>query len=73
MENKPFDKETINKIIELEKNEDELNERFHSDPNLALALGPIIGSNRINKYTISKFSQGLTDYLNKTLKKNKKH
>ena len=29
--NKPFDKETINKIIELEKNEDELIERFHSD------------------------------------------
>ena len=28
--NKPFDKETIKKVIELEKNEDELNERFHS-------------------------------------------
>ena len=38
--NKPFDKETIKKIIELEKNEDELNERFHSDLNLVLgALG----------------------------------
>ena len=73
--NKPFDKETINKIIELEKNEDELNERFHSD--LEFGTGGIrglmgIGSNRINKYTISKFSQGLTDYLNKTLKKKQK-
>ena len=29
--NKPFDEETINQIIELEKNQNELNERFHSD------------------------------------------
>ena len=70
--NKPFDKETIKKIIELEKNEDELNERFHSD--LEFGTGGIrglmgIGSNRINKYTISKFTQGLADHLNKTFKK----
>ena len=73
--NKPFDKETIKKIIELEKNEDELNERFHSD--LEFGTGGIrglmgIGSNRINKYTISKFTQGLADHLNKTLKKKQK-
>ena len=72
--NKPFDKETIKKIIELEKNEDELNERFHSD--LEFGTGGIrglmgIGSNRINKYTISKFTQGLADHLNKTFKKTK--
>lgn len=73
--NKPFDKETIKKIIELEKNEDELNERFHSD--LEFGTGGIrglmgIGSNRINKYTISKFTQGLADHLNKTFKKKQK-
>ncbi len=73
--NKPFDKKTIKKIIELEKNEDELNERFHSD--LEFGTGGIrgvmgIGSNRINKYTISKFTQGLADHLNKTLKKKQK-
>ena len=73
--NKPFDKETIKKIIELEKNEDELNERFHSD--LKFGTGGIrglmgIGSNRINKYTISKFTQGLADHLNKTFKKKQK-
>ena len=74
--NKPFDKETINKIIELEKNEDELIERFHSD--LEFGTGGIrglmgVGSNRINKYTISKFTQGIADYLNKNSgKKNKK-
>ena len=73
--NKPFDKETINKIIELEKDEDELNERFHSD--LEFGTGGIrglmgIGSNRINKYTISKFTQGIADYLNKTFKKKQK-
>ena len=73
--NKPFDKETIKKIIELEKNEDELNERFHSD--LEFGTGGIrglmgIGSNRINKYTISKFTQGLADHLNKSFTKKQK-
>ena len=73
--NKPFDKETINKIIELEKDEGELDKRFHSD--LEFGTGGIrglmgIGSNRINKYTISKFTQGIADYLNKTFKKKQK-
>ena len=73
--NKPFDKETINKITELEKNEDELNERFHSD--LEFGTGGIrgimgVGSNRINKYTISKFTQGIADYLNKSFEKKHK-
>ena len=73
--NKPFDKVTINKITELEKNEEELNERFHSD--LEFGTGGIrglmgIGTNRINKYTISKFTQGIANYLNKTLKKEDK-
>ena len=73
--NKPFDKETINKIIELEENGDELTERFHSD--LEFGTGGIralmgIGSNRINKYTISKFTQGIANYLNKSLKKKHK-
>ena len=66
--NKPFDKETINKVTELEKNQDELNERFYSD--LEFGTGGIrglmgVGSNRINKYTISKFTQGIADCLNK--------
>ena len=73
--NKPFDKETINKITELEKNEEELNERFHSD--LEFGTGGIrglmgIGTSRINKYTISKFTQGIANYLNNTLKKESK-
>ena len=73
--NKPFDEETINKITELEKNEEELNERFHSD--LEFGTGGIrglmgIGTNRINKYTISKFTQGIANYLNNTFKKSKK-
>ncbi len=73
--NKPFDKVTINKITELEKNEGELNERFHSD--LEFGTGGIrglmgIGTNRINKYTISKFTQGIANYLNNTLKKENK-
>ena len=73
--NKPFDKETINKIIELEENGDELTERFHSD--LEFGTGGIrglmgIGSNRINKYTISKFTQGIANYLNKSFKKKHK-
>ena len=64
--NKPFDKKTINKIIELEKNQDELTERFHSD--LEFGTGGIrglmgIGTNRINKYTISKFTQLVKTFL----------
>ena len=70
--NKPFDKETINKITELEKNEEELSERFRSD--LEFGTGGIrglmgIGTNRINKYTISKFSQGIANYLKNPFKK----
>ena len=73
--NKPFDKETIYKITELEKNEEELNERFHSD--LEFGTGGIrglmgVGTNRINKYTISKFTQGIANYLNNTLEKDNK-
>ena len=73
--NKPFDKKTINKIIELEKNEGELNERFQTD--LEFGTGGIrglmgIGTNRINKYTISKFTQGIADYINKSSKKSQK-
>ena len=73
--NKPFDKKTINKIIELEKNQDELTERFHSD--LEFGTGGIrglmgIGTNRINRYTISKFTQGIADYINKSSKKSQK-
>ena len=73
--NKPFDKETINKITELEKNEEELNERFRSD--LEFGTGGIrglmgIGTNRINKYTISKFSQGIANYLKNPFKKENK-
>ncbi|MFL2591629.1 MAG: phospho-sugar mutase [Flavobacteriaceae bacterium] len=73
--NKPFDKKTINKIIELEKNQDELTERFHSD--LEFGTGGIrglmgIGTNRINKYTISKFTQGIANYINKSSKKSQK-
>ena len=73
--NKPFDKKTIKKIIELEKNEGELYERFHSD--LEFGTGGIrglmgIGTNRINKYTVSKFTQGIADYINKTSKKSQK-
>ena len=73
--NKPFDKETINKITELEKNEEELSERFRSD--LEFGTGGIrglmgIGTNRINKYTISKFSQGIANYLKNPFKKENK-
>ena len=73
--NKPFDKETINRVIELEENGDELNERFHSD--LEFGTGGIrglmgVGSNRVNKYTISKFTQGIANYLNKNSKKKNK-
>ena len=65
-----FDKETRSKVQALiDSNPDELNEAFHK--NLEFGTGGMrgimgIGTNRINKYTLGKNTQGLSNYLKKS-------
>ncbi|MFJ1474797.1 phospho-sugar mutase [Capnocytophaga cynodegmi] len=65
-----FDAETRSKVQELlDGNLDELKESFYKD--LEFGTGGMrgimgIGTNRINKYTLGRNTQGLSDYLKKT-------
>ncbi len=66
----PFDQETQNLVKELLlQNNNELEDSFYKD--LAFGTGGMrgvmgVGTNRLNKYTIGKVTQGLANYLNKT-------
>ena len=63
----PFDQETIKEVKEmLESDPDELNESFYKD--LEFGTGGIrgimgVGTNKINKYTLGKNTQGISNYL----------
>jgi phosphomannomutase len=64
----PFDQETQNELIELKKNPEKIEDAFYK--NLEFGTGGIrgimgVGTNRINKYTLGKSTQGLSDYLKK--------
>lgn len=65
----PFDRETQKAVQELlETNPDELKESFYKDLEFGTGgmrgiMGP--GTNRINKYTLGKNTQGLANYLKK--------
>lgn len=65
----PFDLETQNEIKQLiEEGSEELTDRFYKD--LEFGTGGMrgtmgAGTNRINKYTLGKNTQGLSNYLNK--------
>ena len=70
-EKSPFDSKTRNKVRELKKNTDLLYDSFYK--NLEFGTGGIrgimgVGTNRINKYTIGKTTQGLAKYLLKSYK-----
>lgn len=61
-------KDTIQTLIQ-DKNIDELTDAFYKD--LAFGTGGLrgimgVGSNRINRYTVGKATQGLANYLKKT-------
>ena len=65
---KPFDEKTQFKVKELSKDPIELDDAFNK--NLEFGTGGMrgimgVGPNRINKYTIGKNTQGLSNYLNK--------
>jgi phosphoglucomutase len=65
-----FDEETKTRIQEFQSNNpDELKDSFYK--NLEFGTGGMrgimgVGTNRINKYTLGKNTQGLSDYLHKT-------
>ena len=70
-EKSPFDSKTRNKVRELKKNPDLLYDSFYK--NLEFGTGGIrgimgVGTNRVNKYTIAKTTQGLAKYLLKSFK-----
>lgn len=62
-----FDHETKDEISKLQDNPEELEDRFYKD--LEFGTGGMrgvmgVGTNRINKYTLGRNTQGLSDYLN---------
>ena len=67
--NDPFDKETQNEIQSLiQNNPIELKDRFYK--NMEFGTGGMrgimgAGTNRINKYTLGKNTQGLSNYLHR--------
>ena len=66
--NKPFDEKTQFKVKELIKNPSELKDAFYK--NIEFGTGGMrgvmgVGTNRINKYTIGRNTQGISNYLNK--------
>jgi len=65
---KPFDEKTQFKVKELRKNPAELKDSFNK--NIEFGTGGMrgimgVGTNRINKYTIGRNTQGISNYLNK--------
>ena len=65
--NKPFDEKTQFKVKELVKNPSELKDAFNK--NIEFGTGGMrgimgVGTNRINKYTIGRNTQGISNYLN---------
>lgn len=68
-----FDEQTQKEVLDLiNENPEELKERFYK--NLEFGTGGMrgimgVGTNRINKYTLGKNTQGLANYLKKTYPK----
>lgn len=67
-EKPPFDRETQQAVAALKKNPEALEDAFYK--NLAFGTGGMrgvmgVGTNRVNKYTFGRTTQGLSNYLNK--------
>ena len=64
--NKNFDEETINELKTIETNEEEKKDRFYKELEFGTAglRGIVgIGTNRMNKYTVGKATQGLANFI----------
>ena len=63
-----FDKETKNELESIRNNENEIKDRFYKELKFGTAgLRGVIGAgtNRINKYTVGRATQGLANFINK--------
>ncbi|MBR6504648.1 MAG: phospho-sugar mutase [Clostridia bacterium] len=64
--NTVFDEESRKELLDLKGNDEEIKDRFYKDLEFGTAgLRGIIGmgSNRMNKYTVGKATQGLANYI----------
>ena len=74
MNNQIFDEETRNELASIKGNEEEIKDRFYKDLEFGTAgLRGVIGAgtNRMNKYTVGKATQGLANYIVKEGKQDK--
>ena len=65
-ESPEFDEETKKELLEIKENETEIEDRFYKELEFGTAgLRGIIGAgtNRMNKYTVGKATQGLANYI----------
>lgn len=65
-ESQIFDEDTKNELLEIEKDEKEIEDRFYKELEFGTAgLRGIMGAgtNRMNKYTVGKATQGLANYI----------
>jgi len=65
-EDPSFDEETKKELLEIKNNEEEIKDRFYKELEFGTAglRGVIgIGTNRMNKYTVGKATQGLANYI----------
>ncbi len=69
-----FDEETKQDLLSIKDNEEEIKDRFYKDLEFGTAglRGVIgIGTNRMNKYTVTKATQGLANFIIKENTQNK--
>ena len=74
LNNELFDSKTKKELIQIKGNDKEIKERFYKDLEFGTAgLRGIMGAgtNRMNKYTVTKATQGLANYIIKQAGENK--
>ena len=69
----PFDKETQNNVNILSSDEKALEDAFYTD--LTFGTGGMrgimgVGTNRVNRYTFGRTTQGLSNYINHKFQNN---
>ena len=66
LESDEFDEETKEELLSIKENEKEIEDRFYKELEFGTAgLRGVIGAgtNRMNKYTVGKATQGLANYI----------
>ena len=66
LNNPVIDEESKKELLSIKENEAEIEDRFYKDLEFGTAglRGVIgIGTNRMNKYTVTKATQGLANYI----------